>query len=78
MSSNSPPSRGLSPDEALPPVEPPNAGFILQLFIVPGVIVVVVVMDFTAQIQAHLVSSQYESLLKKTNLKNYGRSGITR
>lgn len=41
-------------------------------------IVVVVVMDFTAQIQAHLVSSQYESLLKKTNLKNYGRSGITR
>lgn len=44
MSSNSPPSRGLSPDEALPPVEPPNAGFILQLFIVPGVIVVVVVM----------------------------------
>lgn len=41
-------------------------------------IVVVVVMDFTAQIQAHLVSSQYESLLKKANLKNYGRSGITR
>jgi preprotein translocase subunit SecY len=28
-------------------------------------IVVVVVMDFTAQIQAHLVSHQYESLLKK-------------
>jgi preprotein translocase subunit SecY len=41
-------------------------------------IVVVVVMDFTAQIQAHLVSSQYESLLKKTNLKNYGRGGLTR
>ena len=41
-------------------------------------IVVVVVMDFTAQIQAHLVSSQYESLLKKTNLKNYGRSGSVR
>ncbi len=32
-------------------------------------IVVVVVMDFTAQIQAHLVSHQYESLLKKTNLR---------
>jgi hypothetical protein len=44
MSSNSPSSRDLSPDEALPPVEPPNARFILQLFIVPGVIVVVVVM----------------------------------
>lgn len=36
-------SRGLSPDDALPPVEPPSAGFILQLFIVPGVIVLVVV-----------------------------------
>ena len=38
-------------------------------------IVVVVLMDFTAQVQAHLMSSQYESLLKKTNLKNYGRAG---
>ena len=38
-------------------------------------IVVVVVMDFTAQIQAHLVSHQYESLLKKANLKGYGRGG---
>jgi len=36
-------------------------------------IVVVVVMDFTAQVQAHLMSHQYESLLKKANLKNYGR-----
>ena len=42
MSNHTPPSRGLSPDDALPPVEPPSAGFILQLFIVPGVIVVVV------------------------------------
>ncbi|MEO7063562.1 MAG: preprotein translocase subunit SecY [Dokdonella sp.] len=32
-------------------------------------IVVVVVMDFTAQIQAHLVSHQYGSLLKKANLR---------
>jgi len=32
-------------------------------------IVVVVIMDFTAQIQAHLMSHQYESLLKKANLK---------
>ena len=38
-------------------------------------IVVVVVMDFTAQIQAHLVSHQYESLLKKANLKGRGRAG---
>lgn len=38
-------------------------------------IVVVVVMDFMAQIQAHLMSHQYDSLLKKSNLKAPGRSG---
>ncbi len=36
-------------------------------------IVVVVVMDFISQIQAHLMSHQYESLLKKANLKGGGR-----
>jgi len=36
-------------------------------------IVVVVVMDFIAQIQAHLMSHQYESLLKKANLKGGAR-----
>ncbi|WP_227977718.1 preprotein translocase subunit SecY [Arenimonas daejeonensis] len=40
-------------------------------------IVVVVVMDFTAQIQAHLMSHQYESLMKKANLKG-GSRGLTR
>lgn len=33
-------------------------------------IVVVVVMDFMAQVQAHLMSKQYESLMKKANLKS--------
>ena len=32
-------------------------------------IVVVVVMDFMAQVQSHLMSHQYESLMKKSNLK---------
>ena len=32
-------------------------------------IVVVVIMDFISQVQAHLMSHQYESLLKKANLK---------
>lgn len=32
-------------------------------------IIVVVVMDFMAQVQAHLMSHQYESLMKKANLK---------
>lgn len=37
-------------------------------------IVVVVVMDFMAQVQSHLMSAQYDTLLKKANLKNYGNS----
>ena len=37
-------------------------------------IVVVVVMDFIAQIQAHLMSHQYESLLKKSNLRGGART----
>lgn len=36
-------------------------------------IVVVVVMDFISQIQTHLMSNQYESLMKKSNLQNFGR-----
>jgi len=41
-------------------------------------IVVVVVMDFTAQIQAHLMSHQYEGLMKKANLKGGSRGGMVR
>ncbi len=40
-------------------------------------IAVVVVMDFMAQVQSHLMSSQYDSLMKKSNLKGYG-SGMAR
>ncbi len=41
--SNSEPRQPLSPDDALPPVEPPTAGFIVQLFVVPAVIVSIIV-----------------------------------
>ena len=41
-------------------------------------IIVVVVMDFMAQVQAHLMSHQYEGLMKKANLKSYGRGGVVR
>ncbi|EXF43556.1 preprotein translocase subunit SecY [Pseudomonas sp. BAY1663] len=40
-------------------------------------IVVVVVMDFMSQVQSHLMSHQYDSLMKKANLKSYG-SGMLR
>ncbi len=39
-------------------------------------IIVVVVMDFMAQVQAHMMSHQYDSLLKKANLK--GRTPLLR
>lgn len=38
-------------------------------------IIVVVIMDFMSQVQAHLISRDYESVLKKANFKNYGASG---
>ncbi|MDO8908624.1 MAG: preprotein translocase subunit SecY [Pseudohongiella sp.] len=36
-------------------------------------IVVVVSMDFMSQVQAHLMSHQYDSLMKKSNLGSFGR-----
>ncbi len=36
-------------------------------------IMVVVIMDFMAQVQTHLMSHQYDNVLKKANLKGYGR-----
>lgn len=41
-------------------------------------IIVVVTMDFMGQVQAHMMSHQYEGLLKKANLKGYGRAGVPR
>jgi len=38
-------------------------------------IIVVVVMDFMAQLQTHLMSHQYEGLMKKANLKGHGGGG---
>ena len=35
--------RPMSPDQLLPPVEPPSAGFLVQLFLVPGLIVAIIV-----------------------------------
>jgi preprotein translocase subunit SecY len=41
-------------------------------------IVVVVTMDFMSQVQAYLMTHQYESLLKKTNFRGLGGAGLTR
>ena len=39
-------------------------------------IVVVVTMDFMSQVQAYMMSQQYENLLKKTNFKGFGPTGF--
>lgn len=41
-------------------------------------IIVVVAMDFMAQLQAHLMSHQYEGLMKKANLKGHSSAGVLR
>ena len=41
-------------------------------------IIVVVVMDFMSQVQAHLMSHQYDGLMKKSNFKGYGGAGVVR
>jgi preprotein translocase subunit SecY len=33
-------------------------------------------MDFMAQVQSHLMSHQYDSVMRKANLKGYGGSGL--
>ena len=38
-----PTHHSYSPDDALPPVEPPSAGFLVQLFLIPGIIVSIIV-----------------------------------
>ncbi|KTD23297.1 preprotein translocase subunit SecY [Legionella londiniensis] len=39
-------------------------------------IIVVVIMDFVAQVQAHLMTKQYDSLMKKANLKGTRLPGL--
>jgi preprotein translocase subunit SecY len=58
--------------------------FLISRFSVPFyfggtslLIMVVVIMDFQAQVAAHLMSHQYEGLMKKANLRGYGKSGQT-
>jgi preprotein translocase subunit SecY len=41
-------------------------------------ILVVVTMDFMSQMQAHAMSHQYEGMMQKANLRNYGKGGQVR
>jgi preprotein translocase subunit SecY len=41
-------------------------------------ILVVVTMDFMSQMQAHAMSHQYDGMMQKANLRDYGKSGKNR
>ncbi len=60
----------LSPNDALPPVEPPSAGFIVQLFVIPAVIVAIIIIVWaTFNWLAHMGSDprSHVEALKRNN-----------
>ena len=65
--------RTISQDDSLPPVEPPNAAFLVQLFLVPGVIVAIIVCVWLAfHWLAHL-GSDPQAYVKTLRRDNEGR-----
>ena len=75
---SSQPSQGKSSDplsaaDALPPVEPPSAGFILQLFVVPGLIVVIIVMVWLMLNWLAHMGSDPQSYVKALERNNEAR-----
>lgn len=67
------PRRTVSQDDSLPPVEPPNAAFLVQLFLVPGVIVAIIVCVWLAfHWLAHL-GSDPQAYVKTLRRDNEGR-----
>jgi HEAT repeat protein len=65
--------RTISQDDSLPPVEPPNAAFLVQLFLVPGVIVAIIVCVWLAfHWLAHL-GSDPQAYVRTLRRDNEGR-----
>ena len=65
------PRRAADPGHPPPTGEPPRRPFRDNpRLILAGIgVLVVVTMDFWAQVQSYVMSQQYESLLKKANFK---------
>ncbi|MBM83308.1 MAG: hypothetical protein CMJ78_22330 [Planctomycetaceae bacterium] len=59
----------LNPDE-LPPVQPPSAGFIVQLFLVPGLIVLVILGVYTLFWKLSSSEQDWRSLVTDLRSKN--------
>ena len=63
----------FSPDDALPPVEAPSAGFIVQLFVVPGVIVTIIVLIWLAFNWLAQMGNDPQSYVDAIQRNNEGR-----
>jgi HEAT repeat protein len=64
--------RGLAEDR-LPPVEPPTAGFLLQLFVVPGIIVTLIVLVWLLFSWLARGSSDLSQLVKRIRVPSEAR-----
>ncbi|MEK6250295.1 MAG: HEAT repeat domain-containing protein, partial [Planctomycetales bacterium] len=62
--------RSASTPAGLPPVQPPSAGFILQLFVIPGVIVLIIVLVWLAFHWLAQMGSDPAALIKEMRKNN--------
>lgn len=68
------PSRSAArPDESLPPVEPPSAAFLVQLFVVPAVIVAIIVMVWGAIFWLAQLGNDPQGYVRALRRNNEGR-----
>jgi len=67
------PRRTLTPDDALPPVEPPSAAFLVQLFLVPAIIVAIIVFVWLAFHWLAQLGNDPEGYVKTLRRNNEGR-----
>ena len=67
------PRRSLTPDDSLPPVEPPSAAFLVQLFLVPAIIVAIIVCVWLAFHWLAQLGNDPEGYVKALRRNNEGR-----
>ena len=62
-----------SADDALPPVEPPSAGFLLQLFVIPAVIVMIIVCVYVLVFKLAHLNEDPQAYVDKLSRRNPGQ-----
>ena len=68
-----PSRRAMTQDDSLPPVEPPSAGFLVQLFLVPAIIVGIIVAVWVAFHWLAQMGNDPEGYLKALRRQTEGR-----